>query len=94
MTEEAKANGTFEEGVLDVGNANDKILKDSEETFSPNDDCILKLIKINHYKGVEWKDALSSKKRLSGQFYVDEDEKIPYLIYPKGDKVRNIFFGS
>ena len=71
-----------------MGNAHDKIVKDSEEVFSPNDDCILKLIKINHFKGVDWKEALSYKKRLSGEFYVEKDEKVPFLLYPKGDKVK------
>jgi hypothetical protein len=87
LTEEAKANGTLEEGVLDVGNAHDKMVKETEETFSPTEDCTLKLYKLNHFKGIEWKEAIQSKNRLSGTFHVEQGGKIPYLLYPKGDKV-------
>ena len=73
--------------MLDVGNANDKIVKVSEESFSPNEDCILKLTKINHFKGVEFSEALALKKSTSGAFYLDKNEKFPVLIYQKSDKV-------
>jgi len=44
-------------------------------------------VKINHYKGVEWVDALNQSRRLAGKFYVDESGKLPVMLYPKGDKV-------
>ena len=61
-----------------------------QNTFTTSDDCTLKLVKINHYKGVEWVDALNQSKRLAGKFYVDESGKLPVMLYPKGDKVCNI----
>ena len=87
ITEEAKANGTYEEGVLDVGNAHDKIVKDSEETFSTSEGCTLKLIKINHFKGNDWDAAQKIFQNYSADFFTDNDEKIPYLVYTKNEKV-------
>ena len=58
-----------------------------QNVFTTSEDCTLKLLKINHFKGVEWVDALNQSKRLNGKFYVDESGKLPVMLYPKGDKV-------
>ena len=58
IVEEAKANGTYEEGVLDVGNTKDKIEIKSKEKFSTSEDITLQLLKIHDYRGVEWSEGV------------------------------------
>jgi len=87
IIDEAKANGTYEEGILDVGNANDKIEEKSTEKFSTSEDTTLELVKIHDYRGVEWEEAKKMNTQLKGKFYTNKNKKIPYLLYPKADKV-------
>ena len=58
------------------------------DTFSTSEDTTLDLLKINHFRGVDWEEAKKMKASLHGHFYTDTAHKMPYLLYPKADKVR------
>ena len=55
--------------------------------FSTAEDMRLEMLKIHDYRGVQWDEALHRKNQNNGVFHVDEDQKVPYLLYKKGDKV-------
>ena len=90
IIEEAKTNGTYEEGILDIGNAHDKIEVRSKDKFWIMEDTSLDLIKVHDYRGVEWDEVRDMRVKLNGQFYVDEQNKMPFMFYPKADKVQRL----
>ena len=87
IIEEAKTNGTYEEGILDIGNANDKIEVRSKDKFWIMEDTSLDLIKVHDYRGVEWDEVKDMRVKLNGHFYIDKNNKMPFMFYPKADKV-------
>ena len=89
IIEEAKTNGTYEEGILDIGNANDKIEVRSKDKFWIMEDTSLDLIKVHDYRGVEWEEVRDMRSKLNGQFYIAKSGKMPFMFYPKADKVSN-----
>ena len=51
------------------------------------EDTSLDLIKVHDYRGVEWDEVRDMRVKLNGQFYVDKQNKMPFMFYPKADKV-------
>ena len=51
------------------------------------EDTSLDLIKVHDYRGVEWDEVKDMCVKLNGQFYIDKNAKLPFMFYPKADKV-------
>ena len=53
------------------------------------EDTSLDLIKVHDYRGVEWEEVRDMRSKLNGQFYIAKSGKMPFMFYPKADKVSN-----